>query len=269
MSRCPWSSQTAKPPHSSQATSTWTILYSPARTPTPGPCSTRLCIPREATDEDVRLARKYQGYGGTRFVEDDLAGDPEAGGQGPPSITDRLRSTADGAQAAADLIGAEAAGLAAAQAFRSQLPQDAAEYVRLNVLPRPGQAQPPPQIIGRPSDVERLLDEAGQRVQEVQRRPLRSCGCRRGRGRSLWVPGGPGRRSSSPGARRGRGCWNAGWRGGSWRGGNGGAGRGHRRRRSLRPRARHGMGAGEHALPAPAGQRGRGRAGRPVRQQHE
>ena len=45
----------------------------------------------------------------------------------PPSITDRLRSTADGAQAAADLIGAETAGLAAAQAFRSQLPQDAAD----------------------------------------------------------------------------------------------------------------------------------------------
>ena len=120
----------------------------------------------------MRLARRYQG--GTRFVEDDLAGDPEAGalasnGQGPPSITDRLRSTADGAQAAADLIGAGAAGLAAAQAFRSQLPQDAAEYVRLNVLPRPGLAQPPPQIIGRPSDVERLLDEAGQRAQEVER----------------------------------------------------------------------------------------------------
>ena len=35
--------------------------------------------PAEATDEDVRLARRYQGYGGTRFVEDDLAGDPEAG----------------------------------------------------------------------------------------------------------------------------------------------------------------------------------------------
>ena len=130
--------------------------------------------PAEATDEDVRLARRYQGYGGTRFVEDDLAGDPEAdaltsNGQGPPSITGRLRSTADGAQAAADLIGAGAAGLAAAQAFRSQLPQDAAEYVRLNVLPRPGPAQPPPQIIGRPSDVERLLDEAGQRAQEVER----------------------------------------------------------------------------------------------------
>ena len=107
--------------------------------------------PAQTTDEDVRLVRRYQGYGGTRVVEDDLAGDPEAGalasnGQGPPSVTDRLRSAADGAQAAADLIGAGAAGLAAAQAFRSQLPQDAAVYVRLNVLPRPGPAQPPPQL---------------------------------------------------------------------------------------------------------------------------
>ena len=228
--------------------------------------------PAEATDEDVRLVRRYQGYGGTRFVEDDLAGDPEAGalasnGQGPPSITDRLRSTADGAQAAADLIGAGAAGLAAAQAFRSQLPQDAAEYVRLNALPRPGPAQPPPQIIGRPSDVERLLDEAGQRAQEVER------GADGGR-RERWplpprawhrVPGGAGGRGRCPGAHRGQGCWNAGRRGGSWRGGNGGAGRGHCGRRSLRPGARHGLGAGEHALPAPAGQRGRGRAGRLVR----
>ena len=38
--------------------------------------------PAEATDEDVRLARRYQAYGGTRFVEDDLAGDPEAGALG-------------------------------------------------------------------------------------------------------------------------------------------------------------------------------------------
>ena len=38
------------------------------------------------------------------------------------------------------------------------------------MLPRPGpQPQPPPQIIGRPDDVERLLDEAGQRAQEVER----------------------------------------------------------------------------------------------------
>ena len=122
MSRCPWINRTARPPRLSQATSTWTILCSPART------QEGFRTPAEATDEDVRLARRYQGYGRTRFVEDDLAGDPEAGalasnGQGPPSITDRLRSTADGAQAAADLIGAGAAGLAAAQAFRSQLPQ--------------------------------------------------------------------------------------------------------------------------------------------------
>ena len=128
--------------------------------------------PAKATDEN--LARMRQG-GGNRFGEDDLAGDPEADAltnneQGPPSITGRLRSAADGAQAAADLVGAGAAGLAAVQAFRSQLPQDAAEYVRLNVLPRPGpQPQPPPQIIGRPDDVERFLDEAGQRAQEVER----------------------------------------------------------------------------------------------------
>ena len=63
------------------------------------PCIPRTAsaLPQEATDEDVRLAQRYQGYGGTPFVEDDLAGDPKAGvlasnGQGPPSITDRLRS---------------------------------------------------------------------------------------------------------------------------------------------------------------------------------
>ena len=231
----------------------------------------------------MRLARRYQGYGGTRFVEDDLAGDPEAGalasnGQGPPSITDRLRSTADGAQAAADLIGAGAAGLAAAQAFRSQLVQDAAAYMRLNVLPRPGQAQPPPQIIGRSSDVERLLDEAGQRAQEVERGAAQAVEetaavaaeegevavAAEGVGGAFGYLGG-----LAEGAHRGQGCWNAGWRGGSWCGGNGRAGRGHCGRRSLRPRAWHGLGAGEHALPAPAGQRGRGRAGRPVRQRHE
>ena len=55
----------------------------------------------------------------------------------------------------------------------------------------------------------------------------------------------------------------------SWRSGDGWVGWGTRRRRSLRPGPRHGLGAGEHALPASAGQRGRGRAGRPVRQQHE
>ena len=232
--------------------------------------------PAEATDEDVRLARMRQG--GIRFGEDDLAGDPEAdaltnNGQGPPSITGRLRSAADG-QAAADLIGAGAAGLAAVQAFRSQLPQDAAEYVRLNVLPRPGpQPQPPLQIIGRPSDVERLLDEAGQRAQEVERGAAQAveetAAVAAEEGEVAVAAGGPGRRSSSPRTHGGRGCWSDGCHGGSRRGGNGGVGRGHCRRRSLRPRARHGLGPREHALPTSAGQRGRGRAGRPVRQQHE
>ena len=82
-----------------------------------GPCSTPPCRQFSRT---ASVTRTCGWRGGTkrtaeRFVEDDLAGDPEAGalasnGQGPPSITDRLRSTADGAQAAADL--------AAAQAFR-------------------------------------------------------------------------------------------------------------------------------------------------------
>ena len=188
--------------------------------------------PAEATDEDVRLARMR---GGNRFGEDDLAGDPEAdaltnNGQGPPSITGRLRSAADGAQAAADLVGAGAAGLAAAQAFRSQLPQDAAEYVRLNVLPRPGpQPQPPPQIIGRPSDVERLLDEAGQRAQEVERgaEAIEETAAVAAEEGEVAVAG------------------------------------------AAYGLARHGVGPREHALPAPAGQRGRRRAGRAVRQQHE
>ena len=96
-------------------------------------------------------------------------------GQGPPSITDRLRSTADGAQAAADLIRAGAAGLAAAQAFRSQLPQDAADYVRLNVLPRPGPAQPPPQMIGPVtwSASWTRRGSARRRWSVARRRPLR------------------------------------------------------------------------------------------------
>ena len=65
--------------------------------------------------------------GGNRFGEDDL-GDPKAdaltnNGQGPPSITGRLRSAADGAQAAADLVGAGAAGLAAAQLIEAVGPK--------------------------------------------------------------------------------------------------------------------------------------------------
>ena len=212
----------------------------------------------------MRLARRYQG--GTRFVEDDLAGDSEAGalasnGQGPPSITDRLRSTADGAQAAADLIGAGAAGLAAAQAFHSQLPQDAAEYVRLNVLPRPGPAQPPPQIIGRPSDVERLLDEAGQRAQEVERgaeaiEETAAVAAEEGEV-AVAAEGVGGAFGPGPGAHCGARLlerWPA--------------------RRELARRQRRGWpwalrAAQPTASHAAAGQRGRGRAGRPVRQQHE
>ena len=150
------------------------------------------------------------------------------------------------------------------QAFRSQLPQDAAEYVRLNVLPRPGpQPQPPPQIIGRPDDVERLLDEAGQRAQEVER------GAAQAIEETAAVAAEEGEVAEGVRTHGGRGCWSDGCHGGSWRSGNGRVGRGTRRRRSLRPGSRHGLGAGEHALPASAGQRGRGRAGRPVRQQHE
>ena len=156
--------------------------------------------PAKATDKDVRLARRYQGYGGTRFVEDDLAGDPEAGalasnGQGPPSITDRLRSTADGAQAAADLIGRSS------RARSRAVPLSAApgRSVRLNVLPRPGQPQPPPQIIGRPDDVVpappgqgRAACAGGGAWRSASRRGD-GHGCGGGCGRSLRVPGRPGR----------------------------------------------------------------------------
>ena len=130
--------------------------------------------------------------------------------------------------------------------------------------------------------MERLLDEAGQRAQEVERgaeaiEETAAVAAEEGEvavaaegvGGAFGYLGGPGRRGRCFGAHRGRGCWNVGWRGGSRRGGNGGAGRGHCGRRSLRAGARHGMGPREHALPAPAGQRGRRRAGRAVRQQHE
>ena len=112
-------------------------------------------------------------------------------------------------------------------------------------------------------------NQAKSYEQKLGRRGGRGSRCRRGRGRSLRVLGGPGRRGRCFGAHGGRGCWSDGCHGGSRRSGNGRVGRGTRRRRSLRPGPRHGLGAGEHALPASAGQRGRGRAGRPVRQQHE
>ena len=189
--------------------------------------------PAEATDE-------YQGYGGTRFVEDDLAGDPEAGA---------LASNGQGPVCAALQTARRRQRGAAAQAFRSQLPQDAADYVRLNVLPRPGQAQPPPQIIGRPSDVERLLDEAGQCAQEIKR------GAAQAVEETAAVPAEEGKVAvAAKGVGGGLGTWGAWlkeqqpWRP-PWNAGscNGGAGRWACRRRSLRPGARHGLGAGEHA----------------------
>ena len=56
-------------PRSSQATSTWTILCSPATTPTPGPCSTRLCkqFPRTASALPQRPRTRTCGWrGGTK-----------------------------------------------------------------------------------------------------------------------------------------------------------------------------------------------------------
>ena len=100
-------------------------LRSPARTST-RPLQHTPCIPRTASALLQRPQTRTCGWRGGTKEPAFVVGDPEAGalasnGQGPPSIMDRLRSTADGAQAAADLIvGAGAAGLAAAQAFRGR-----------------------------------------------------------------------------------------------------------------------------------------------------
>ena len=96
-------------------------------------------------------------------MEDNLAGDPKAGagnGKEPPSQTVcAALETARGGSGPCGRRGRRARS-------RAGLPLLAAsglsKYVRVNVLPRPGPAQPPPQIRGRSSDVERLLDEAGQ-----------------------------------------------------------------------------------------------------------
>ena len=70
------------------------------------PATPVAAAPTSAAPASFRTPRtrtwRGQGQGGNRF-----AGDPEAdaltnNGQGPPSITGRLRSVADGAQAAAD-----------------------------------------------------------------------------------------------------------------------------------------------------------------------
>ena len=113
---------------------------------------------RSPTPCPLRRPRTRTCGGGTKATAEPAseAGALASNGQGPPSITERLRSAADGAQAAADLIGAGAAGLAAAQAFRSQLPHNAA------ALPRQGQ----------PSDVERFLDGTARRRWSVAQRKL-------------------------------------------------------------------------------------------------
>ena len=124
--------------------------------------------PAKATDED--LARMRQG-GGNRFGEDDLAGDPEAEERtgpalhpGPSAQRGRRSAGSSGPR------GRRSSRACGGRPSAPSSPRTPAEYVRLNVLPRPGpQPQPPPQIIGRPDDVERLLDEAGQRAQEVER----------------------------------------------------------------------------------------------------
>ena len=108
MSRCPWTS-------------------SPARTPT---------AHAPEGDSRGRLPHSRRGHGrglgpdAPRRRKPLRRGRPgwrprgrADNGQGPPSITGRLRSAADGAQAAADLVGAGAAGLAAAQASRSSWPE--------------------------------------------------------------------------------------------------------------------------------------------------
>ena len=118
----PWTSRTARPPRSSQATSTWTILCSPARTPTPCPCSTRLCrqFPRKASALPQRpRTRTWRGCA----KEETASARTTLQETRRPARWPATGSTADGAQAAADLVGAGAAGVAAAQAFRSQLPQ--------------------------------------------------------------------------------------------------------------------------------------------------
>ena len=116
--------------------------------------------PAEATDED--LARMRQG-GGNRFGEDDLAGDPEAdaltnNGQGPPSITGCLRS------------GRRSAGSSGPRGRRSSRARGG---VGLPLPAPPGRSRvraheciAPPRAAAA---VERLLDEAGQRAQEVER----------------------------------------------------------------------------------------------------
>ena len=79
----------------------------------------------------------------------------------------------------------------------------------------------------------------------------------------LRVLGGPGRRSSSPCTHGGRGCWSDGGHGRSWRGGNGRVGA----QPTAWPEARAGCWRTRSSGLSRAARRGR--AGCPVRQQHE
>ena len=68
----------------------------------------------------MRLARRYQGYGGTRFVEDDLAGDPEAGAEKQPATEFRaLQDNADRFQHNKDLTNRRMKAIEDTGAFRA------------------------------------------------------------------------------------------------------------------------------------------------------
>ena len=144
----------------------------------------------------------------------------------PPTLGGRLRES--GIQAAETVIAGAAAGAAAATRSVTENQtmlalRGGGDWLdRTLRIPRrpPGLAPPPnevpaPQIIGRPSEVEPLLERAGQRAAEVERQAgrLRHCcggsggssggGCGGGGGR--WRPGAAGRRSPGDGGSRGCG----------------------------------------------------------------
>ena len=100
----------------------------------------------------------------------------------PPTLGGRLRKS--GIQAAETIIAAGAAGAAASQSFAERQTFNALrggkDWIdrRLRIPRRPpGLRSPPdevsPPIIGRPSEVEPLLERAGQRAAEVERAAAR------------------------------------------------------------------------------------------------
>ena len=134
--------------------------------------------PAEATDEDVRLARRYQGYGGTRFVEDDLAGDPKAGAFAsnaqafrPPSRTacaglQTARSTSADLKCVAPSGPGRLPGLTLSAASWTRRGTS-----RLNVLPRPERGAASHPQDHRPAQWQRSASWArrGRCAQEVER----------------------------------------------------------------------------------------------------